>query len=127
MQITLKLFKMKKILLTFIFLLGCLSIYADTNPSFPGGEQALNKYLTENVKYPAIAMENGVEGVVLVGFLVTADGQIQNAKIVKFIDPDLEKEALRVVLAMPAWLPAEQNGVAVEAQAQVSVPFILPE
>ena len=118
---------MKKILLAFIFLLGCLSIYADTNPSFPGGEQALNKYLTENVKYPAIAMENGVEGVVLVGFLVTADGQIQNAKIVKFIDPDLEKEALRVVLAMPAWLPAEQNGVAIEAPAQVSVPFILPE
>lgn len=118
---------MKKMLLSLIFTLSSLIALAAEHPTFPGGDTALNKYLADNVRYPAIAMENGVEGIVVVGFIVTADGSINNAKIVKFVDPDLEKEAIRVVVAMPAWIPAEKNGAPIEASAQVSVPFLLPD
>lgn len=103
----------------------CLFSHAETNPSFPGGEGALKKYLEENTKYPEIAKENGVEGIVMVGFVVMTDGSLRELKIVKFVDPDLEKEALRVVGGMPAWIPAEKDGSPVEAPAKVDVPFIL--
>ena len=83
---------------------------AGDHPTFPGGEEALKKYIVENTKYPAIAMENGVEGIVVIGFMVNTDGTLSDLKVEKFVDPDLEKEALRVVSGMPAWLPAEKGG-----------------
>ena len=97
---------------------------ADT-PTFPGGEQALEKYISDNTKYPAAAKENGVEGVVTVQFMVNTDGSLGSIKIVRMIDPDLEQEAIRVVKGMPAWIPAEKAGTPVEAPAQVNVPFVL--
>ena len=97
----------------------------DKAPSFPGGDEALKKYLKDNTHYPEIAKENGVEGIVEVGFIVLVDGQLKNIKVVRFIDPDLEKEAVRVVEAMPAWIPAEKDGAAIEAPASVDVPFLL--
>lgn len=118
---------MKHILATLILFASSLMAFAGDKPTFPGGDKALNKYLLENVKYPDIAIENGVEGIVVIGFLVQTDGSLNDAKVVKFVDPDLEKEAIRVVLAMPAWIPADENGTPIEAPAQVSVPFILPE
>lgn len=118
---------MKKIFLAFAFLISSMLALAADKPSFPGGESALKKYLDENVRYPAIAMDNGVEGIVVVGFIVTPDGSITNSKVLKFIDPELEKEALRVVNGMPAWIPADKDGSPIEAPAEVSVPFLLPD
>ena len=117
---------MKKIFLGIGILVSCcLGLQAKEQPEFPGGDAALQKFLKENVKYPEIAKENGVEGIVVVGFLVTTDGSLTNMKVVKFVDPDLEKEAVRVVTIMPAWIPAEKDGTPFEAPSQVDVPFLL--
>ena len=103
----------------------CLSAYAADVPTFPGGDEALKKYISEHTVYPEIARENGVEGVVTVGFLVNTDGSLSEIKIIKFVDPDLEKEAIKVVTGMPAWIPAEKDGVPFEAPSNVAIPFIL--
>lgn len=116
---------MKKIFITLILGMVSLISFADDKPSFPGGDDALKAYIQKNTQYPEIAKENGVEGIVSVGFLVMPDGSIQEVKVIKFIDPDLEKEAVRVVVGMPAWIPAEKEGVAIEAPAKVDIPFIL--
>lgn len=116
---------MKKLILTGILMIGSLIAFADDKPSFPGGDAALKKYIESNTHYPEIAKENGVEGIVVVGFMVMPDGSLQEVKIVKFIDPDLEKEAIRVVNGMPAWIPAEKEGSPVKAPAKVDIPFIL--
>lgn len=102
-----------------------VSAMAATAPSFPGGEEAMKKYLTDNMKYPEMAKENGVEGIVNVAFTVKADGSIGSIKIVRMIDPDLEQEAIRLVKSMPKWTPADENGTPVDATATVAVPFIL--
>ena len=117
----------RKIALGIIFIASGLgmSMYADDKPRFPGGEEALKKYVKENTRYPETAKENGVEGVVVVDFMVEINGQLQNFKVEKFIDPDLETEALRLVKGMPAWIPAEKEGSPVVAPAKVEVPFIL--
>lgn len=104
---------------------GILATWADDKPSFPGGEEAMKKYISENTRYPEISREMGVEGVVTIGFIVEPDGSIKDAKVVKPVDPDLEKEALRVVNGMPAWEPAQKEGTPVEAPSKVDVPFIL--
>ena len=120
---------MKKLIASLAFISAVLFApslaMADEKPSFPGGEAALKKYLNENVHYPESAKEMGVEGIVVVGFIVETDGSLKNIKILKFIDPDLEKEAIRVVTAMPAWIPAEQNNTPVSAPSEVDVPFLL--
>ena len=104
---------------------GSLMSQAAETPVYPGGSNALSKYLSENTVYPEIAKENGIEGIVSVGFIVAADGSLSNLRILNAIDPDLEKEAMRVVTGMPAWIPAEKDGTPFEAPSQVEVPFIL--
>lgn len=99
---------------------------AATAPQYPGGEPALKSYLSDNMKYPQTAIDNGIEGVVDVAFIVKADGSIGAIKIVRMVDPDLETEAIRLVKGMPAWIPAEENGRPVDAQTQVEVDFQLP-
>lgn len=116
---------MKKIFATIVLLSSAFFAFAGENPEFPGGESAMKKFVSDNTRYPQIAEENGVEGIVVVGFMVSTDGSLKDLKVLKLIDPDLEKEALRVVGAMPAWIPAEKNGSPVEAPAKVDVPFIL--
>lgn len=116
---------MKKIFITISLFAASIMAYADDKPSFPGGEDALKKYVADNTHYPEIAKENGVEGIVVVGFMVMSDGSLKEIKILKFIDPDLEKEAIRVVEGMPAWIPAEKDGAPVEAPSKVDIPFIL--
>ncbi|MFQ9996704.1 MAG: TonB family protein, partial [Hoylesella buccalis] len=85
-------------------------------PSFPGGPSALMKYLSENVKYPVVAQENGVQGRVVVSFVVEKDGHITDVKVVRSVDPTLDKEAARVVKSMPSWIPGKQNGSAVRVK-----------
>ena len=105
--------------------MGVAMAYADSAPSFPGGDEALKKYVKENTKYPEAAKENGVEGIVTVDFIVETNGSLESLKIERMVDPDLEEEAMRVVKTMPAWIPAQKDGVAIEAPAKVEVPFIL--
>lgn len=119
---------MKKLIIGIMALLAPVfyAVAADT-PTYPGGEPALTKYISDNLKYPQAAKEMGVEGVVTVQFNVNTDGSIGTIKIVRMIDPDLEQEAIRLVKNMPAWVPADKNGSPIEAPAQVNIPFILNE
>lgn len=100
--------------------------FAGPKPEYPGGKAALDNYLATNLKYPQSAIDNGIEGIVDVAFLVKADGSIGAIKIVRMVDPDLESEAIRLVKGMPAWIPADKDGQPVDAQAQVEVNFVLP-
>ena len=94
-------------------------------PSFPGGMGALMSWLGQNIKYPVIAAENGVQGRVIVQFVVEKDGSITDVKVAKSVDPSLDKEAARVVSAMPKWTPGKQNGSAVRVKYTVPVTFKL--
>lgn len=94
-------------------------------PSFPGGPSALMEWLSNNVKYPVVAQENGVQGRVVVSFVVERDGSITDVKVVRGVDPSLDKEASRVVRAMPRWIPGKQNGSAVRVKYNVPVAFRL--
>jgi protein TonB len=94
-------------------------------PSFPGGNSALMQYLSSNVRYPVVAQENGVQGRVVVSFVVEKDGSITDVNVVRSVDPSLDKEAARVVRSMPNWIPGKQNGSAVRVKYNVPVSFKL--
>ena len=94
-------------------------------PSFPGGQGALMAFLSSNIKYPVVAQENGVQGRVIVGFVVEKDGSISDVKVMRSVDPSLDREAQRVVKAMPKWKPGKQNGSAVRVKYTVPVVFRL--
>lgn len=103
-----------------------VTLWADS-ASYPGGDSAMQEYLTANMKYPAAAKQNGIEGVVNVSFVVKADGSIGTIKIARLIDPDLEQEAIRLVKNMPAWTPATNGGSAVDSTVEIAIPFQLSE
>ena len=94
-------------------------------PSVPGGPQALLQYLNNNVKYPVVAQENGVQGRVVISFVVEKDGSVTDVQVAKSVDPSLDKEAQRVVKSMPHWIPGKQNGSAVRVKYVVPVSFKL--
>lgn len=94
-------------------------------PEFPGGNEALQRYIAQSVKYPVIAQENGIQGRVFVSFVVNAKGQVEQVKIARGVDPNLDKEAIRVVQAMPAWTPGEQRGKKVKVSYTVPINFVL--
>lgn len=93
---------------------------ADT-AQFPGGQEALQTYITENLRYPTTAKENGIEGNVELEFIVKADGSISSVKVLRMIDPDLEAEAIRLVTSMPKWQPADSG----DSTVKLTVPFRL--
>ena len=92
---------------------------------FPGGQAALMKWLSTNIRYPESAQQNGVSGRVIVKFVVEKDGSINSASIVKGVDKDLDNEALRVVKRMPKWQPGKNNGQAVRSYFTLPVTFKL--
>ena len=94
-------------------------------PEFPGGELALRKYIANAIKYPVIAQENGIQGKVYVQFVVDKDGGISDARIARGVDPSLDKEALRVVNALPKWKPGQQRGKPVRVSYTVPINFVL--
>lgn len=94
-------------------------------PAFPGGEVALMRFLSDNMKYPKVARESGIQGRVVVQFVVGSDGSICNAKVIRGIDPYLDKEALRVVSVMPRWKPGMQKGKPVSVQYTMPLMFRL--
>ena len=94
-------------------------------PSFPGGNAALMSYLNSNTKYPVVAQENGVQGRVIISFVVERDGSISDVKVARSVDPSLDREAQRVVKSMPRWSPGKQNGSTVRVKYTVPVVFRL--
>lgn len=97
----------------------------ETMPYFPGGQELLLKYLAVNIKYPASAVKAKKQGRVIVTFIVQKDGSVTHAKIAKSIDPELDAEALRVVRAMPKWIPGTQFGKPVNVKYTLPVKFSL--
>lgn len=97
----------------------------EEQPSFPGGQGALFKWLGDNLRYPVVAQENGIQGKVQVQFVVGKDGSISNVKVVRGVDPSLDKEAVRVVSSMPHWTPGRQNGTSVNVRYTLPVVFRL--
>ncbi len=94
-------------------------------PEFPGGAAALMKWLSDNIKYPAIAEENGIQGRVVCTFVVERDGSVSDVQVARSIDPSLDKEAVRVLKKMPKWIPGRQNGAPVRVKYTVPVTFKL--
>ena len=94
-------------------------------PVFPGGEEALRKFIAQSVKYPVIAQENGIQGRVFVSFVVNQKGEVTNVKVARPFDPNLDKEAVRVVQSMPKWSPGKQRGKAVKVSYTVPINFVL--
>ena len=94
-------------------------------PDFPGGMVECMKWLANNVKYPEEAIQNKKEGRVIVQFVVDKDGSIMDAKVVRSIDPLLDKEALRVINLMPKWKPGKNQGEAVRVRYTMPVMFRL--
>lgn len=116
------------VILMLSLMCGVSSLYAQSvDPSFPGGEEAMLSYLSENIQYPAYAAENGIEGVVTVEFMVNADGSIGETKVVRMVDPELEDEAVRVIKSMPRWNPATVDGQPVAAWFRLPVKFRISE
>lgn len=97
----------------------------DQMPSFPGGMPAMMQWLSENINYPVLAVENGVQGRVIVQFVVEKDGSVTDVSIAKSVEPSLDKEAIRVVSIMPRWNPGKQNGSPVRVKYTVPVMFSL--
>lgn len=89
-------------------------------PTFPGGQVAMMDFLVKNMKYPADAAKNKVQGRVMVNFIVSKDGSLKDFNVVRSVYPSLDQEAMRVVKAMPKWSPGTQNG------EPVNVRFTLP-
>ncbi len=94
-------------------------------PSFPGGQKAMMEYLMKNIKYPAACQEAGIQGRVIVSFVVNKDGTIQNVEVIRGVHEKLDAEAVRVVKSMPAWSPGEQQGRKVRSKFQLPVFFRL--
>ncbi len=94
-------------------------------PSFPGGDAALMSFLSKNIRYPAVAEENGIQGRVIVRFVVEKDGSIGETQVARSVDPSLDREAVRVVKSMPRWVPGKQNGSAVRVWFTLPVQFRL--
>ncbi len=94
-------------------------------PEFPGGEMELRKYIAKTVQYPVIAQENNIQGRVYVSFVVSKTGDVTEVKIARGVDPNLDKEAIRVVQKMPKWKPGKQRGKAVKVSYTVPINFVL--
>ncbi len=97
----------------------------ESMPGFPGGEAALFKYLSDNIKYPVIAQESGIQGRVICQFVVNRDGSIVDIEVVRGVDRSLDAEAVRVIANMPKWSPGKQRGKPVRVKYTLPVNFRL--
>lgn len=100
-------------------------IVVEEMPVFPGGTEAMNKFLAENVKYPVTAQENGIQGRVICSMIINVDGSISEVQVVRGVDPSLDKEAIRVIKSMPNWTPGKQSGKVVSVRYTLPVVFRL--
>ena len=97
----------------------------EENPEFPGGDKGFTEFLRKNIVYPESAIDNGIQGRVMVIFVVERDGSVTGVDILKGVDPALDKEAMRVAKLMPKWKPGKQQGKAVRTRFKVPVVFRL--
>ena len=97
----------------------------ETMPKFPGGEEAMQQFLMNNLKYPQTVKDKGIEGIVFVSFIVEKGGKISGAKVLRAVENSLDAEALRVVNAMPKWTPGKQKGKTVRVQFNLPISFKL--
>ena len=102
-------------------------VVVEENPEFPGGNSAMMKFLSDNIKYPVIAQENGISGRVITTFVVERDGSITDVQVVRGVDPSLDKEAIRVIQTMPKWKPGKQRGSTVRVRFTLPVVFRLAQ
>ena len=100
-------------------------LVVEESPEFPGGQKALMKYFSDNVRYPVVAAENGIQGRVICQFTVWKDGTIRDIVVLKGVDKSLDKEAIRLIENMPKWNPGKQRGKAVSCKFTVPVSFRL--
>lgn len=100
-------------------------IIVEQMPGFPGGEEALLKYISDHIEYPTMAVERGIEGRVTVRFVVNKDGYVQDVTVIRGVHELLDKEAVRMIQSLPRWNPGKQNGVAVAVYYNVPVNFTL--
>ncbi|MGE4288124.1 MAG: energy transducer TonB [Salinivirgaceae bacterium] len=94
-------------------------------PEFPGGDLELRKHIAQNIQYPEIAKENGIQGRVFVQFVVNQKGEVEQVKVVRGVDPSLDKEAVRVIQNLPKWTPGSQRGKPVRVSFTVPINFQL--
>ncbi len=99
----------------------------DDMPSFPGGDEARIRFITENIKYPELARKKGIQGRVFVTFVIEKDGQISNVKVIRGIGSGCDEEAVRVISMMPKWKPGMQNGKTVRVQFNMPIKFALSD
>jgi TonB family protein len=92
-------------------------------PQFPGGPEKLKEFLKENMRYPKELKGSGIQGRVIVTFVVKKNGKLSKAKVVRSIDPAFNKEALRLVRKMPRWIPGKQNGINVNVRYTIPISF----
>ena len=101
-------------------------VVVESMPEFPGGQQAMMRYIGENIKYPVIAQENGIQGRVICQFVIEKDGKVTDIQVVRSSgEPSLDKEAVRVINSMPKWKPGKQRGKPVRVKYTIPVNFRL--
>jgi protein TonB len=98
-------------------------VFVKEMPEFPGGEPGLLKYINDNIKYPTTAIDNGIEGKVILRFVVSTDGSVKRIQILRSVDPLLDQEAIRVISQMPKWKPGKNNGTPAAVWFSVPVTF----
>ena len=99
--------------------------FVEQQPQFPGGDAAMLKYLGENIRYPSVAQRNGLEGLVVLQFVVDQNGGISDIVVVKKLGGGTDEEAMRVVKSMPKWSPGKQNGRPVKVRYTLPVRFTI--
>ena len=99
--------------------------YVEQMPSFPGGESALMRYIAEHLRYPSAAQDQGIQGVVMLRFVVEGTGQVGDVQILKSLDPSCDREAIRVVKSLPRFVPGRQQGRPVNVWFQLPIRFVL--
>jgi len=101
--------------------------FVERMPEFPGGENQLISFLSNNVKYPSSARDNNIQGTVYITFVVERDGTLSEIKVLRGVQEDIDKEAIRVISAMPKWIYGTQNGTPVRVQCSLPLKFTLKE
>jgi len=102
-------------------------VAVEVMPTYPGGSAALSKYINDHLEYPSRAMEKGTQGKVIIKFCVTASGGVDMLSVFKGIDPDLDKEALRVIKTITKFIPGKKDGIPVPVWYLVPITFALKE
>ncbi len=102
-------------------------VYVEQMPQYPGGDVEMRKFIAKNLKYPESAQKNGIEGRVVIRFVVSKTGKTENVEVIRSLDPDCDKEAVRVISSMNDWRPGKHMGETVSVYFAVPITFTLGE